>query len=346
MATTVHPGWLYSRSFDSFFIYGVVGVAVFFGLLALYVPAIAPAIIVINLWALGYHHVIGTFTRLCFDRDSHRRSILLIYALFPAVVGLVVMLTHHIGLWTIATIYLYGQWFHYARQSWGVSRAYERTAPQGYVADRSWQTQLAFYSFPAWGILYRSYQQPESFLSLPVKLLPVSHMAVMAVGAVSVAFFALWLLRVYKDWRAGTMPKAYVGFMLSHFFVFFFAYIVMPTLDSGWLVANIWHNLQYLLFVWLFNNRTYRAGIDPKAPFLSSLSQRDNMWAYFAVTLFISTAVYLVLKYVTDGLNLLAALVMIYMSINFHHYIVDAIIWRVSWIKRGRSAAPVPPPAP
>lgn len=344
--TAAHSGWLYSRSFDGFFIYGVAALAVACGLLAYWVPAIAPAVIMANLWALGYHHVIGTFTRLCFDRESHRRSILLIYALFPAVAGIVVLLTQTVGLWTIATIYLYGQWFHYARQSWGVSRAYERTAPQGYVADRSWQTQLAFYSFPAWGILYRSYQNPDSFLGLPTKFIPVSYDVVMLAGAVSIGFFALWLTRVYRDWRAGTLPAAYVGFMLSHFFIFFVAYIAIPSIDYGWLVANIWHNLQYLLFVWLFNNRTYRAGTDRKAPLLSFLSQRRNIWIYFSVTLLISTAVYLLVNAFGRAMAMLPLLVIVYMSINFHHYIVDAIIWRVSWIRRGSTPPPAKPSAP
>ena len=110
MAAQAHPGWLYSKTFDGVFIYGNVALAVIAGLVALHFPLLAPTVLFINLWALGYHHVIGTFTRLCFDRQSHQRSILLIYALFPAVMGLVFLLSHVIGLWVIASIYLYGQW--------------------------------------------------------------------------------------------------------------------------------------------------------------------------------------------------------------------------------------------
>lgn len=335
-------GWLHSPGFDKFFIFGTAALAILIGTYGLAFPQILPLIIIVNLWALGYHHVIATYTRLCFDRKSHKRALWMLYLLLPAVVLFVSYLASHNELWVIVDIYLYGQWFHYSRQSWGVSRAYERNAPVGYVADRSWQTQVAFYGFPIWGILYRSWQAPETFLTLPIKVLPVAELVMLAAGAVSIFFFAVWLLRVYKDWRAGVMPRAYVAFMLSHFTVFFVAYILMPTIDHGWLVANIWHNLQYLLFVWMFNNRRYKAGVDPEAPLISSLSQKKNMWLYFLVTLVITTAVYGGVYFSASSLGMLSALVVVYMGINFHHYIVDAIIWRANWIRRGNAPPATP----
>ena len=48
-------------------------------------------------------------------------------------------------------------------------------------------------------------------------------------------------------------------------------------LNHGWLVLNIWHNAQYILTVWLFNNNRFKEG----------------------------------------------------MAINFHYYVVDAVIWKV-----------------
>lgn len=349
-AVQAGAGWLKSRPFDLFFIFGTMCIGLMVGGSWFSTQQIFAAVLLVNLWTLGYHHVIATFTRLCFDKATFKKSWWLIFLLLPAVLGAVVLLAQQVGLWIIATIYLYAQWFHYSRQSWGISRAYERNAPAGYVADRSWQTQAAFYIFPVWGILYRSWQHPDAFLTMPIKVLPVTNSVLMLVGAASIALLCMWLARVYADWKKGVLPTAYVCYMFSHFVVFSAGYLLMPTLDSGWLVVNVWHNLQYMLFVWMYNNRNFRAGIDPNAKFLSFLSQQKNAGWYVATTLAMTFAVYLGLRFgvLSAGTpaQVLTAIIVVYMTINFHHYIVDAIIWRMAWIKRVRGSAAPPAPAP
>jgi hypothetical protein len=86
---------------------------------------------------------------------------------------------------------------------------------------------------------------------------------------------------------------------------------------------NVWHNAQYLLFVWHYNNQRFAAGVDPRAPLLSTLSQSRNVWRYAGVCLALSTAAY-------GGLAVLGlAVVAVSQAINFHHYVVDAVIWKV-----------------
>ncbi|MCZ6665461.1 MAG: hypothetical protein O7B81_09165, partial [Gammaproteobacteria bacterium] len=95
----------------------------------------------------------------------------------------------------------------------------------------------------------------------------------------------------------------------------------------GWLVVNIWHNAQYIVFVWLFNNNRFKSGTDPKARFLSTISQEQNAWRYFAVCFGLSTLIYLTISNVTAAL--LPLTIVIYQTINFHHYIVDGVIWKI-----------------
>ena len=38
------------------------------------------------------------------------------------------------------------------------------------------------------------------------------------------------------------------------------AYIWTRDITFGWLMINIWHNFQYILFVWMFNNRRFKGG--------------------------------------------------------------------------------------
>ena len=87
-------------------------------------PSLFYPILLLDLWVLGYHHVIATFTRLCFDRASFEERRGLIVHLLPIVAALTILVAWQVGLWVVVTIYFYWQWWHYARQSWGVSRAY------------------------------------------------------------------------------------------------------------------------------------------------------------------------------------------------------------------------------
>ena len=57
-------------------------------------------------------------------------------------------------------------------------------------------------------------------------------------------------------------------------------------------MINIWHNYQYILFVWMFNNRRFGKGLDPKARFLSYISQPGRIWLYLLTCITITGAVY------------------------------------------------------
>ncbi len=122
---------------------------------------------------------------------------------------------------------------------------------------------------------------------------------------------------------------------MSHLAVFSVSYLVIRDLDHGWLAVNIWHNAQYILLVWMYNNNRFRNGIDPAHRFLSTISQQRNALIYFAVCLISSTALYFgidqLLRVVAPqaGMSLGGLVLIVYSAINFHHYIVDGVIWKV-----------------
>ncbi len=323
--TAVPAGWLRDRSFDLVFILGVATLALTAGWAVTYQPGWFPLVLIANLWLLGYHHVISTYTRLCFDKQSFREHRFLVLWLPFIVLAGSLALGFGVGAWALATLYLYWQAFHYARQSYGVSRVYARKAGATLVEDER-IAMWALYAVPLWGVLHRSAQAPETFLGLELKVLPVPALLVDAVGIIAVALLIWWVVtRAMMLWR-GTLPLAHTLFMLTHFAIFYTGYILIENIDRGWLVLNIWHNAQYILFVWIYNNNRFKDGVHPEARFLSRLSQSQNLWLYLLVFFSISTVVYLLLSgYVT----LLVPAVMLFMAINFHHYIVDGLIWKV-----------------
>lgn len=315
--------------FDFWLIPGVLILSLSAGLLCVGDPALFPIVLFLDLWILGYHHVVSTYTRICFDLGSLKENKFFVFYL-PFIVAIpCAALFISIGPWILSTIYLYWQWFHYTRQSYGISRIYARKS-EALPQYEEKLTTVAMYSIPLLGILYRSWQAPEYFLGLPVKVLPVSFLVVQTVAALAASVLVLWFHSQWQQYKRGSFSKARFLYLMSHHLVFGVAYIVISSVDIGWLVVNIWHNAQYILIVWLFNNNRFKAGISEAEPFLSTISQSHNWIRYAIVCLGISTLMYLLLRQVTsDYASAVPLAIVIYSVINFHHYVVDGVIWKV-----------------
>src|SRR5688572_3853692 len=117
-------GSLRSPAFDAFFILGIPAVALSVSGLITLKPELFLLVFTLDLWLLGYHHVAATFTRVCFDFESFRSHKSLITVLPILVIVAVLAAVAVAGLWLIATVYLYWQWWHYTRQSEGIQKAY------------------------------------------------------------------------------------------------------------------------------------------------------------------------------------------------------------------------------
>lgn len=335
MSLAGHLGLLRSFEFDAFFVVGVPAIAIASGFLVAYNGELFPPVLVADLWLLGYHHVVSTYTRLAFDMESFRENRSLILYLLPAVAAAVVVLAVSIGPWVVTTVYLYWQWWHYTRQSEGISKAYaakSRDKELGHPIVR----RAAFYAVPTMGILAVSYRSPEEFLFLPVRTLPVSGTVLAVAELATAALVVLWVADQYRAYRAGKLASAYVVYVLSHFAIFYIAYVQVSEINYGWLTVNVWHNLQYILFVWLYNNRRFNGRAGTQQRLLSRISQDGRFVLYFGTCLVISTAVYLLIAlYLANGVSTVFAVsattaaVIVYQTINFHHYVVDSLIWKL-----------------
>lgn len=333
--TAIEIGWLRGPGFDGFFIVGIAAIGVASGFVVAWDNDLFLPILAADLWILGYHHVVATYTRLAFDAQSFAENKGLILYLLPAVAGAVVLLVLSAGLWLVPTIYLYWQWWHYTRQSEGISKAYigksrDKQLPNPRLA------RAALYSVPLTGILAVSHRSPPDFLYFPLRTLPVTESVVLIAAIITVAILGLWVLEQVKAYMAGRLAIPYVMYVTSHFIVYFFAYIYMEEINYGWLIVNIWHNAQYILFVWLYNNRRFSGGLDKTHQFLSTISQNGRFILYIATCLTISTFVYfLFTSFLSDALSTTFAMtatmtgLIIYQTINFHHYIVDSLIWKL-----------------
>ncbi len=324
-------GWLIGPAFDTVLIGGVAALALTTGAVSVLVPALFGVLLLADLWFLGYHHVIATFTRLAFDAKSYQEYKFLVLWLPVFVAVGVVAAVWVIGPWVLATTYLYWQWYHYMRQGYGISRIYQCKAnPSVGKID-----EYLLYALPVAGILYRSYQAPGHFLGMELKVLPVSWEVAQAAIAVAIIAVIWWAFRQYRFHRQGKVTGAYLLFTISYFLVFAVGYILISDINFGWLVMNVWHNAQYIMFVWMFHNKRFKNAVDPEHAFLSTLALRKNQWRYYAFCLALTTLIYLPLSKVLSSIQVpefattFPLVLIFYQTLNFHHYIVDAIIWKV-----------------
>jgi hypothetical protein len=324
------PGWLRSPTFDSVFVGGAALVALLSTLAVVVEPRLFPLVLVTDMWLLGFHHVVSTFTRLAFDTESFRTHRFLVLGLPWIVLAGVGGLVYAFGGWVLPTLYLYWQWFHYTRQSYGIAQIYRRKSG-AVVEDSPLLQKSVIYLLPLWGILHRSWQHPAFFLRQPIRVLPVPRLAVQVAAVAAVTSILVWMWKQLVALRERRLPVAYTLYMLSHIVIFSVGYLEVEDISYGWLTINIWHNLQYILLVWMFNNNRFKNGVDPEHRFLSSISQTRRVVPYVLVCLGISTVLYFALDSALEamGLSVLTVSLAVYQAVNFHHYIVDGVIWKV-----------------
>jgi hypothetical protein len=326
-------GWIRSSTFDYTLIAGVAVLALASGAVVVVWPASFPVVLFLDLWLLGYHHVVSTFTRLSFDKQSLDEHRFLVFVLPWLVLAATVAIGLTLGMWALATIYLYWQWFHYTRQSYGLVRIYSRKAGDINSFDakvRNWVVYLV----PLWGIAFRSYQNPDRFLGSEVFCIPTTLSVVYVLATAALIAAGVWAVRLTWSAVRGQLHFALELYMLTHLAIFAWSYLVIPNVDHGWLVVNVWHNAQYLLIVWMFNNNRFKSGVNDSHPFLSTLCQNHafNIVCYLLVCLGVTFGVYGSLNgmlRLPPLAGIPVAAMVVYQTINFHHYIVDSLIWKV-----------------
>jgi len=250
------------------------------------------------------------------------------------VLVLVTMVALAYELGGLFTLYFIAQTYHVTRQSFGISRAYRRADPQASGPDRL--SESLIYLFPLWGLLHRCATAPEFFYGFPIYLPTVDAALADATGIVAVLAAAWWAYRQIRLALAGRLNVRHSLFVVSHLLVISVAYLWVADITSGWLVVNIWHNLQYLQFVWLQNVRRDAQGPIDAKDFQRLVKPLKNAGKYLAVCLVLGAVMYQALSVAGQQLVWLGlpTVFILHFTVNFHHYLVDGVIW-----KRRKSAA-------
>jgi len=335
----VRPGvtaaWLKDPAFDLSFIIGIALLAsVMSGVTVLWPDLFLP-MLTAHTWLFGYEHLVATYTKLLGrpeDRARHRR---LIWYVPPLVLLGLYAVGRAYGLAGVYVLYFFGQFFHTVRQSWGLAQQYRQRAG-GLPWDSPGLSEVTMWSVPVWGLLNRCAQQPNEFLFLPFWLPHVPSVSVPIAGFLSCVLWLYWTYTRVVAYRRGQLALGHTLYMISHLLIYLGGYILIAHLCSGWLLVNVWHNVQYIAFVWMYNRRRFASGIAPGARSLSWLSQPGYLRAalYFLGSVAVATPIYYLLPELGISLDELLKVtvvptaITVGLALTFHHYIVDGIIWK------------------
>ena len=292
-------------------------------------PGLFGVLLLADLWLLGYHHVVAAYQRLASNAEALGRNRFLACDLLLLLTAATVGLALVAGSWVAATAFLHFQWFRYMRQGHSVARMYFRATPEGQVAGiRDIPADLVIYLVPIYALAVRSAAMGDLFLNLPVRTMVLPNEAIVALGFAATIAVAMWALQTGAAFARGTLDALYAGFVLSHAAMFLVAYVAIEDVNTGWLAVDVWHNIQYMLVLWMKQTRN-AGGVDMSATTIESPGPSARTSLYFLSCLTIATAVYVALgRFVFAVGGGMAIAFGIYIGINAHHYIVDGVIWK------------------
>ncbi|WP_345198751.1 hypothetical protein [Kistimonas scapharcae] len=316
---------------DYLFVYFIPLIAITCGFYAYFVPERFEWILIADLWLLGYHHVISTFTRIGFDKKSAREHWFFLVPLPLMIITVVCLIYSFTNAALIGSVYLYWQWYHYSRQSEGVAKSYGMKGQCKVFATNSGQ-RIAFYLVPLTTFVYMISAGHSHFLGIPIWTIIFPDSVRLALLAICFGAIIYWMINGTRALLRKEITPFYFGYVLTHFVIYTVSYVVINDINCSWLTINIWHNAQYIGFVWLFNRKRYAAGIEKDHHAISFLSQPGRLLIYLGTCLTLSTVVYFNLETIVTATTLSTGLplaLLIYATINFHHYIVDSQIWKL-----------------
>ncbi|MDQ0607574.1 hypothetical protein QFZ83_001745 [Variovorax sp. W1I1] len=290
------------------------------------------AVLYIDIWLFANPHLIATYTRIRQISPSIKTHWILIFAapvLIAAGLTIIALAYEAAGL---LALYFVLQAFHVTRQSYGIARRCDRRLQVPYQG----LPYFLIYIFPIWGYLHRSAQAPDSFLGYPIWLPPVPQELASAIEIVAIVGALIWSARLWHCRRAEKENSLFNSFLFSHLLISLVSYILINDITLGWLVVNVWHNIQYLVFVY----RQQRSDIKKRnntGELTSTATPRKSLIGilkrptiFFSGCLVFGAIFYVVADKIGESLLWLGfpTVLIAHLIFNFHHYLADGFIWK------------------
>ena len=194
------------------------------------------------------------------------------------------------GMVVLYSLYFYWQQFHYGKQNYGLAR-WETHQTKNY-------DQIFYLLIVGLCLMGLLSQGGQSFFGYMLYAPLTMALSKGTLFAIVLALTALYC------WLRPTQRKH----ALSHTMIFSFAYLYCEHFALGWLLLNVFHNLQYLKF----------------------MKQFENHLSYLFLPGVLTLSLYLLQFHVLEGLIIFSIPIGLtfMMALNFSHYTLDALIWK------------------
>lgn len=273
-------------------------------------------------------HLISTWTRVYLPRSERFRrpvaywvvpGIAACFALGCVAVGGV------IGPTVLRSVVFYWASWHFVAQSYGVLRIYQRK--HGVVDTRLGRLEKALVFLPAaYFVLHRLYTGPWTLFGSEIYHFVPPKPVLDALGVIILGLAAFYATQFRARNAVSWVRPAYLA---ASAFGFYMPYVAIHQGTAAFAAAALWHAVQYLTIVWLYNRRRYAGGIDPNARWISWVSQPGRSLAYLGTLLLCAVGVYaLIVGASRVTWNLQRWSLAVWTGLTLGHYYLDGIIWK------------------
>jgi hypothetical protein len=299
-------------------------------------------------------HFAASSIRL-YTKPGTRESLPFLTMAFPLVVFAVLTLCFYqverLGQ-HLASLYLTWSPYHYAAQAYGIAVIYSMRSGCSLSARNKqllwWVSMLPFFhnfiSGPQVGVHWLA---PAGLISQPTVNFWLTQ-ATLVLPILALLLTAAYFVRV---WRTEQVPMPVIAILaVVANGIWFFALS-----QRGFVWATIFHGLQYLAIVVIFHvkdqlNAVQRGKAGSQDGSASSVRRRaQSHWLYHALWFYgmcilLAYALFscLPLAYVAVGFGMIESVLLVTATINIHHFIVDAYIWRLKKTDRNRGIVVAP----
>jgi hypothetical protein len=336
--------WLRSPGFDLAWLVGLPALGAV--LLLSIVPGLGALVWIPYVLLSGQPHLMSTYSRLFLEPAQWRRwwrpTVLLPGIILAAVLAVMAWGGELVLAALYTFVFSWGFW-HYARQSYGVARQYQRR-----LGADDWDRRLltlAVHVPAVAAIIWFMTSLRGDLLGLPVLTIPLpAECGAVLLGVAALAVLPS-LVRAASSKGAGGAGRLDLLVAGVSGTVFYTALVFTPDARAAYLGVSMWHSLQYQAFVFHAQGRTLRqsSGTAGASRILACLLAAPHR--YFLVLVVAAFCVFAALPFGTELFGVSEAMAVriaavVWLVVNIHHYLLD------SWIWAGPKPSAVPATAP
>jgi hypothetical protein len=277
-------------------------------------------------------HQISTWTRVYFRSDERKRRPFhywVVPAVLIAFVGFVEKWDDVWGPVILRTVLFYWASWHFVAQCWGILRLYQRKHEVNDTPLAKLEKALVF--LPAlFFVLRRLKTGPWTLFGSWIWHPVIPALLVNAIGGVIVVLSIIYLIQIARK----PVPFVRPLFLASSAFGFFVPFMAMTDGSAAFAGAALWHAIQYIGIVWLFNRKHFTGPAVVRKDWmdrtLAYLCQPGRTWMYFASMIVPGFAAYIVVKLIMPlyEFSLEQAVTTVWSAGTLAHYYLDGVIWK------------------